>query len=99
MPSNEFKDWWTSFRVTGDICPLRLGMTRDEVKAILGEPDDVGYTSRKHRIPAIWRYEDLEFHFAGGGLGPNATLSLIYRERNGIATTSISVIYAEEPGR
>jgi hypothetical protein len=92
MPSSEFKTWWESFRVTGDICPVRLGMTRAELKTILGEPDAVGGTSRKHRTPAIWTYDDLEFHFEQGSDG---SLWLIYREEDDIAQTSISKISKE----
>ena len=94
MSSPEFDAWWANFRVTGDICPIRLGMTRDEVKAIFGEPDDVSTMSRSQRVPAIYRYKDLEFHFGQGGSGPQAGLSLIYREVDEIP--SISIIYAEE---
>jgi hypothetical protein len=87
MSSPEFQSWWDSFRRTGDICPLRLGMSRDELKAVLGQPDDVGGTSRRWRTPAIYKYSDVEFHF---GLGPEGTLDLIYRERDGIPHLSIS---------
>ena len=86
MPSPEFQSWWESFSRTGDICPLRLGMTRAELKAVIGEPDDVGGTSRRWRTPAIFRYADVEFHF---DLGPQGTLSLIYQERDGIPERSI----------
>jgi hypothetical protein len=30
---------------------------------MLGEPDDVGGTSRKYKHPAIWKYGDVEFHW------------------------------------
>ena len=40
-------------------CLLRLG-NGDEVRALLGEPDAIGGTSRKNRMPAI-RYEEMEF--------------------------------------
>ena len=72
-----FSSWWENYRRNGQISPIRIDMTRDEVRAVLGEPDDVGGTARKHRIPAIWKYGDVEFHFdhtAGG------RLFLIYRE-------------------
>ncbi len=84
MPSSEFDAWWERFSSTGDICPVKLGFSRDEVRRVLGEPDDVGGTSRKHRRPRIWRYRDLEFHFSGDGL------SLIYQETpSGIVRISI----------
>jgi hypothetical protein len=43
---------------------IHLGMTRDEVRAVLGEPDDVGGTSRRYKIPLIWKYGDVEFHWS-----------------------------------
>ena len=89
MPSSKFKSWWENFRVTGDICPVRLGMTRDELKAILGEPDDVGGTSRKQRTPVIWKYDELEFYF---DKGPDGKLSLIYSEVNDVPAISIGMI-------
>ncbi len=96
MPASDFKTWWESFRVSGDICPVRLGMTRDELKALLGEPDAVGGTSRKHRTPSIWKYDELEFHF---GQESDGSLWLIYREVDNIVQTSISIVYAKEPRR
>ena len=89
MPSSEFKSWWESFRVTGDICPVRLGMTRDELKAILGEPDAISYTVGKTLTPSILRYEELEFHFEQG---QNGKLWLIYSEVDDVPAVSIRVI-------
>lgn len=89
MPSPEFQSWWDSFSRTGDICPLRLGMSRAELKAVLGEPDDVGGTSRRWRTPAIFKYADVEFHF---GLGPQGRLTLIYQERDNIAQVTIPLL-------
>ena len=86
MPSSEFNNWWESFRVSGDICPVRLGITRDELKAILGEPDDVGGTSRKQRTPVIWKYDQLEFFF---GRGSDGVLELIYSEVDNVPAISI----------
>ena len=91
MPSPEFKAWWANFRVTGDICPVRLGMTRDELKAVLGEPDDVSTTSRKHRTPGILMYNNVEFHFESGAAGK---LWLIYREFANVPQISIQVTEA-----
>jgi hypothetical protein len=42
---------------------LRLGMTREEVRALLGTPSDVGATSRRYPVPAIWKYGEVEFHW------------------------------------
>jgi hypothetical protein len=38
-------------------------MTRGELRAVLGEPDDVGVTSRKYPVPCDWKYGDVEFVF------------------------------------
>jgi hypothetical protein len=87
MATAEFEKWYARFSSTGDICPLRLGMSRDELRAAFGAPDDVGGFSRKRRAPAIWVYGGLEFHFdrAAGG-----ELFLIYRDdADGVVETSI----------
>ncbi len=76
MPSPEFKSWWANFAVTGDICPIRLGATRDEIRSILGDPDDTGGTSGK-QLPMIWKYDELEFHF---GKRSGDGLFLIYKD-------------------
>jgi hypothetical protein len=88
MPSDAFKSWWMKFRATGDICPVRLGCGREDIRALFGEPDAVGGTSRKIRTPTIWKYGELEFHF-----GPRNTdvLALIYSETDdGVVDVSIS---------
>ena len=95
MESIGYKTWWESFRVTGDICPVRLGLTRDELKAILGEPDAVGYSVGKLWSPSILRYDDLEFHFEKGSDGK---LWLIYSELDDVPAVSIRVINEEPKG-
>jgi hypothetical protein len=88
MASREFQAWYEKFASSGDICPIRLGMSRDQLRAAFGEPDDVGATSRKRREPAIWVYGGLEFHFdhtAGD------ELFLIHRDTpDGVVEISIS---------
>ena len=49
---------------TGDFGGVHLGMTHEEVRTILGEPNDMGGTSRKYRIPCIWKYGDIELFFS-----------------------------------
>jgi hypothetical protein len=44
--------------------------------AVLGEPDFLG-SSHKRQSPAIWRYEEVEFHFSPK---PTEALSLIWLE-------------------
>lgn len=50
---------------------LRIGMLRAEVKALLGEPDKVGCTSRRYPTPSCFKYGEVELFFgprAGDGL-------------------------------
>jgi hypothetical protein len=42
---------------------IRDGMTRAELRALLGGPDDVGCTSWKYKVPSIWKYGEVEFAF------------------------------------
>ncbi|PWU20403.1 MAG: hypothetical protein C5B50_03990 [Verrucomicrobia bacterium] len=77
MASDAFKSWWASFSETGDICPVKLGCTREELRCLFGEPDAVGVVSHKRKTPAIWKYGELEFHF---GRKPSDTLWLIYSD-------------------
>jgi hypothetical protein len=58
---------------------IRLRMTRSEVRKLLGEPDDVGGTSRRNRTPAILKYGEVEFHF---GRQARDGLNLVYYEQN-----------------
>lgn len=46
---------------------VRLGMSRDEVRECLGDPDDTGGTSRKQHVPRIWKYGEVELHFGTSG--------------------------------
>ena len=77
MASSEYQTWQRRFYSTGDICPLKLGATRDEVRSLFGEPDDVSCVSQKDHHPAIWKYEELEFHF---GDKLSDTLFLVYQD-------------------
>ena len=87
MPIQAFQSWWEHLKLTGDICPLHLGMSRDELRTALGEPDDTGATSRRHPTPKIWKYGGVEFHF-----GPGDALALIYMEDNEIVRLSIGML-------
>jgi hypothetical protein len=51
------------FVTTGEFGKVTLGLTRSKVKAILGEPDKMGITSRKYPTPSLWVYGDFEFSF------------------------------------
>lgn len=61
----EFAKWWEGFRASGNIAPIALGISREELLAFLGEPDD--------EARGILKYGRLEFHFGDG-------LSLIYAD-------------------
>lgn len=52
-------------------------MTRPEVKALLGEPCDVGCTSRKYRTPSCFKYGEVQVFF-----GPRARdgLTMVFSE-------------------
>ncbi|HEX4795535.1 MAG TPA: hypothetical protein VH370_17215 [Humisphaera sp.] len=76
MPSLDYKTWFEQFSTTGNISPIRLGMTRSQVRSIFGEPHDVS-VDRVPDEPSVWKYGDLEFHFDWGADG---TLCLIYMD-------------------
>jgi hypothetical protein len=50
------------FLRTGEFGPVRLGDSVDSLRSIFGEPPVVGGTSRRQRIPGVWKYGDIEFH-------------------------------------
>lgn len=53
--------------LTGDFGGIRLGMTREEIRDRLGDPDDMGGTLRKYRTPSIWKYGEVELFFGRDG--------------------------------
>jgi len=60
---------------------IRKGMTRAELRALLGEPDDVGGTSRKYKVPSVWKYGEVEFAFSAAkseGEAESQGLWLVY---------------------
>ena len=99
MASVAFQQWYEKFASTGDICPIRLGMSRDDLRATFGEPDDVGGTSHQHREPAIWVYGGLEFHF---DYTTDGELWLIFRDTADYVEISIKRLGArgssQQPG-
>ncbi len=52
------------FLKTGAIGNLHLGMTADEVRDLLGTPDDVGGTSRRYPRPSIYVYGSTKLFFS-----------------------------------
>jgi len=57
---------------------IKLGMTREEVVAILGEPDAKGGSTRKYPTPSVFKYGDVEIHFQGWKKG---TLTFVWDEK------------------
>lgn len=47
----------------GRLGDIEVGSSQSEVRAWLGEPDDVGGITRKKRRPSIYKYGDIEFGF------------------------------------
>jgi molybdopterin-guanine dinucleotide biosynthesis protein A len=56
---------------------VKIGMSREQVVAVLGPPDDVGGTSRRHRTPSVYKYGDIELFFGHSKLGK---LWMAYKE-------------------
>lgn len=94
LPTSErFLAWYARFTATGDICPVRLGMSREDLHALFGEPDYTGGVSRRWRRPIIWVYGSLEFHFRQG----KDELFLIFRDdASGAVSTCIGGISGPE---
>jgi hypothetical protein len=38
---------------------IRLGMTRTELRTLLGEPDAMGCFSPKNKVPPVWKYGEV----------------------------------------
>lgn len=60
------------------LAKVKSNMTREEVKAILGEPDAEGVTSRKYPTPCVYKYGEIELHFLPW---KNGTLTTVYTEK------------------
>ncbi|GMU82528.1 MAG: hypothetical protein AMXMBFR47_23990 [Planctomycetota bacterium] len=54
---------------------LGLGATRDELRLLLGEPNDTSVPTHRQREPMIWKYGDVEYHF-----GKDGRVWFIYQE-------------------
>jgi hypothetical protein len=48
---------------TGHFGAIALGMTRQEILNLMGEPDDFGYPPTHYHQAGVWKYGDIEFHF------------------------------------
>ncbi len=64
MTTNErFLAWWQDYERTGKLGAIRLGMTRDDLHQLFGEPDDTAKGFRERPLSGIWKYGEIEFHF------------------------------------
>lgn len=61
--SAQFQTWWHDYERTGKLGVIHLGMTRDDLRQLFGEPDDAAKGFRKQPQTGIWKYGDVEFHF------------------------------------
>ncbi|MEX2214614.1 MAG: hypothetical protein WD768_10825 [Phycisphaeraceae bacterium] len=53
----------------------QLGLTRDELRNLLGNPTDRSVPPRRRRESMIWKYGEIEYHF-----GLDGKVWLIYTE-------------------
>lgn len=72
-----------------DLSKIKIGMTRAEVKAVLGEPDAVNIGSRKYPKPTVFKYEEIEFHFE---YPEDGRLVLVYTEVKGKPNTIMKYV-------
>jgi hypothetical protein len=42
---------------------IRLGMTKADLRILLGSPDCWGGVTRKYKEPCIWKYDNAEFYW------------------------------------
>ena len=72
-----FDEWSNQLRTKGWIQPIQFGMSRENVRALFGEPDAIAKGWRKAAAPMVLKYGRIEFHF-----GPESEdgLSLIYSD-------------------
>jgi hypothetical protein len=94
MASTSYQQWWEHFVQTGDICPLRLGASRQEVEALFGPPDDFSADATAPATAFIWKYAGVEFHF---GTRPESHLWLIYMDAPNGVLLSIGGHYGRRP--
>ncbi len=54
---------------------IPLGITREQLIELLGEPHDISCPTKRNKIPVIYKYNEIEYHFLRGKDG---TLVLIF---------------------
>jgi len=68
VSSKRFEAWAKKFSKTGVTSPVQLGTSRDELRRLLGKPDDVSVATGPDGEPTMLKYGRLEFHFCDGVL-------------------------------
>jgi len=65
--SAALNDWWERYERTGSIAPVQLGMMRDDLRSMFGEPDATARGWRRRPLMGIWKFGQTEFHFDTDG--------------------------------
>ena len=73
--SKQFASWWADYQRTRTLAPVQLGMARENLRSLFGEPDATGQDGRRNPEVGIWRFGSIEFHF-----GTDGRLFLVYTE-------------------
>jgi len=89
------KDQIESFRKLIASGEIKLGMTRTEIRSLLGEPDDMGGTSRRYKTPMIYKYEDVELGF---GKKSDDGLMYVYLDETG-SEDFVSLLIEGDPDK
>lgn len=73
--STAFNEWWAQYERNGVIAPVQLGMRREDLRTLFGEPDATAQGFQRQPLMGIWKFGRIEFHFHTDG-----TLHQIYTE-------------------
>jgi hypothetical protein len=73
--SPAFEMWWSEYQRTASLGTVHLGVSREDLRALWGEPDAASSGFRHQPNMGIWRFGPAEFHFDASG-----HLFLIYTE-------------------
>jgi len=65
--SSAFNHWWGQYERSGTISPVQLGMVREDIKNLFGEPDTTARGWRRRPLMGIWSFGKIEFHFDTDG--------------------------------
>ncbi len=74
------------FLKTGELGPVRTGMTTDEVERAFGPPHDVSVSKR----PSIWKYAIIEFTFHEASRDENPVVASITINFHSLESSSFS---------